>query len=52
MALKNAAKKPEDVIWERKGFMTYFKIPDIAYHKQEAAILAYNKIKKDGSRKP
>lgn len=43
MALKNASKTPQDVIKERAGFFTTFKLPTIDDQKMTAAQDALNK---------
>ena len=46
MALKNSTKSPSDVIRERKGFLTNFKIPGVFDIKQDSAKINKNTIDK------
>ena len=46
MALKTVQKTPLEVIRERKGFLTVFKLPDISELKTHDAKIASNKFVK------
>ena len=52
MALKMAKTSPEEILRERKGFLTVFKIPDIYDQKTDAAKNQKNAvIKRKGAEK-
>lgn len=46
MALKKSAKTPSEVIRDRKGFLTAFKIPGIFEQKTEAVKTQKNQFNK------